>query len=304
LARLDPAPGEIVAVIDGADRELFEQAAAIGAQVVVLDERGGPARARNRGAEEATRDILMFVDADVEAPPGLVAKVVEVFTEGPGLAAAIGSYDEAPGDPGFLSQYRNLLHHLVHQNASESASTFWAGCGAIRRRVFLDAGGFDESYTEPSIEDIELGARLVRAGHAIRLVKDLQVKHLKTWHLGNMVHTDLWRRAVPWTELMLGDGRILNDLNVKTRDRLSVALAFVLLAALAGAWWWTPLLAVAGVSFVLIVAVNADLFRFFLRERGARFTAGVVPVYWLYLLTCGAGFALGLVRHLFRRRVG
>ena len=224
----------------------------------MLDERGGPGRARNRGAEKASGDILLFVDSDVETPPDLIAKVVEVFTDRPDLAAAIGSYDDAPGDPGFLSQYRNLLHHFVHQNGRESASTFWAGCGAIRRPVFFDANGFDESYTEPSIEDIELGARLVRAGHPIRLVKDFQVKHLKTWRLGNMLSTDLWRRAVPWTELMLGEAGILNDLNVKTRDRFSVALAFVLLAALAGAWWWTPLLGVAALAIVLIVALNGS----------------------------------------------
>lgn len=297
LAGLDPAPGEIVAVIDGRNDDLASRAAEIGARVVVLEERGGPARARNRGAEAASREILFFVDADVEAPRDLVARLAELFTDRE-LTAVFGSYDDAPDDPGFVSQYRNLLHHFVHQNGCEEASTFWAGCGAIRRRAFREVGGFDERYAEPSIEDIELGSRLLRAGHSIRLVKDLQVKHLKRWRPAEMLATDLWRRAVPWTELMLRDGRMVNDLNVKTRDRISVLLAFLPLVTLAAAWRWPPLVAIAAAAMVLLLALNADLFRFFLRRRGALFALGAIPLYWVYLLICGLGFALGRLRHL------
>ena len=64
-------------------------------------------------------------------------------------------------------------------------------------------GGHDERYRRPCIEDIELGYRLRDAGHEIRLCRDLQVKHLKRWRLGDMLTTDLLKRAVPWTRLML-----------------------------------------------------------------------------------------------------
>ena len=298
LARLDPAPGEIVAVIDGPNDDLAEQASEIGAKVVVLPERGGPARARNRGVQASSRDILLFLDSDVEAPVGLVAQVAELFAAHRDLTAVIGSYDDSPGDPGFVSQYRNLLHHFVHQNGCETASTFWAGCGAVRRKAFCEMEGFDERYTDPSIEDIELGSRLLRAGHTIRLVKDLQVKHLKKWRFAGMLATDLFSRAIPWTELMLGEGQMVNDLNVKTRDRVSVVTAFVLLVTLPAAWIWPPWLAVGALATLLIVALNADLFRFYRRERGVLFAVGVLPLYWMYLLTCGLGFGLGLLRHL------
>jgi GT2 family glycosyltransferase len=302
LARLDPVPGEIVAVIDGPNDALTARAAEIGATVIVLEKRGGPARARNRGAREAKRGILLFLDADVEVPRNLVACVAGLFTEDRELAAVFGSYDDAPADPGVLSQYRNLLHHFVHQNGREEASTFWAGCGAVRSRAFRDVGGFDEGYADPSIEDIELGARLIRAGHAIRLVKDLQVKHLKRWRLGEMLATDLWRRAVPWTELMLRDGQMVNDLNVKTRDRISVLLAFVPLAVLPGAWAWPSLLGVGAGAMIVLAVLNARLFRFFQRRRGLSFAVGAIPLYWVFLVICGLGFGLGQLRHLLDRR--
>ena len=301
LARLDPAPGEIVLVFDGPNEDLAARAAALAARVIVLPEAAGPAGARNRGAAEASGEIFLFLDSDVEAPAGIAARVARLFGGADAPTAVIGSYDDAPSEPDLFSQYRNLLHHFVHQTGREEASTFWAGCGAVRRREFLALGGFDESYGRPSIEDIELGARLRRAGHRIRLVKDLQVKHLKRWRPADMVATDLLRRAVPWTRLMLADGRLVNDLNVKSRERLNVLLAFLPPLALATAWRWPAMLAVAAAAIVLLALLNARLLRFLRRRRGIGFALAALPLHWLYLLICGLGFGLGLLGHLFGR---
>jgi len=132
--------------------------------VIALAERHGPAYARNRGAELARGDILFFVDADVVLAADATAQVRDAFREDPQLAAVFGSYDDAPAATNFLSRYKNLLHHHVHQTSRADASTFWAGCGAIRAAMLARAGGFDESFRRPSIEDIELGRRLRRAG--------------------------------------------------------------------------------------------------------------------------------------------
>src|SRR4029079_757083 len=76
--------------------------------------------------------------------------------------AVFGCYDDSPDASNFLSQYKNLVHRYYHVTANENASTFWAGCGAIERDLFLKLGGFDtDRYRDPSIEDIELGYRVV-----------------------------------------------------------------------------------------------------------------------------------------------
>ena len=297
LARLDPAPGEIVVVVDGPNEEQEAHARELDATVVVLPASVGPGQARNLGVERTEKPILLFLDSDVEAPPDLIDEVAARFGRDGAPSACIGSYDDAPGDPGFFSQYRNLLHHFVHQEAREEASTFWAGCGAIRRDVFLDAGGYDPRYGEPSIEDIELGARVRRRGESIRLDKDLQVKHLKRWRFVEMMRTDLLRRAIPWTELMLREGEIVNDLNVRSRDRASVALAGLALVALGLGVRWPPLLLGAALCLAGIVVLNGRLFRFYRRKRGMWFAGRVLPAYWLYLLVCGVGFSVGAARH-------
>src|SRR4051812_5651373 len=163
----------------------------------------GPARARNLGARSAKGDLLLFLDSDVLVHPDTIGRVCGVFEQDGSPDAVIGAYDDAPESPAFLSQYRNLMHCFVHRTGSREAFTFWSGCGAIRREVFLEAGGFEESYTGPSIEDIEFGYRLVSRGRRILLRPDIEVKHLKRWTFRQMVKTDVFDRGIPWTELIL-----------------------------------------------------------------------------------------------------
>jgi len=203
-------------------------AAEFGATVLHTGGRRGPAYARNLGAKSAGGDILFFVDSDVCVQPETVSRVTWKFSERPDLDAVIGSYDDSPASSDFISQYKNLMHAFFHQNAREEACTFWSGCGAVRRSVFLEFGGFDVSYHRPAIEDIELGYRMKGAGKFILLDRQLQVKHLKRWTFWNLLVTDVANRGIPWTELILRDRRMPNDLNVRLGERISVALVFLL----------------------------------------------------------------------------
>ncbi|MEI6084582.1 MAG: glycosyltransferase [Verrucomicrobiota bacterium] len=287
LASLTPAPLDIIVVANGDTDGSAQVAGAFGAQVIRLPEACGPAQARNAGAQAAKGEVLLFLDADVSVLPDTLAQV----TLEPGVAAVFGSYDDAPAETNFLSQYKNLFHHYVHQTGRTEAATFWAGCGAIRRDVFLAVGGFDEKYRQPSIEDIELGYRLRRAGYAIRLRKTLQVKHLKRWTVRSLLHADFWCRAVPWTELMQRDRQMLDDLNVTWAARVAVVLAYLGLLELFFAWW------LALISLTAMFALHAGLLRFFVAKRGLGFAMATLPWLWFYNLYSGLGFVVGLVRH-------
>jgi len=239
LAESSVRPREVIVVDDGSTDASAKIARSMGAVVLDTGAQGGPAKARNLGARAAGGRILFFLDADVCVHPDTIERIWEAFQRDPTLDALIGSYDDSPGSKDFLSQYKNLMHSFVHHTSNVEASTFWSGCGAIRRDVFLDLGGFDESYTRPSIEDIELGYRLRHAGRKILLDRDIQVKHLKHWTFWNLVRTDIFSRGIPWTELILRDRHMPNDLNLHLSQRVSVALTFVLSGmSLFAAFWW------------------------------------------------------------------
>ncbi|MEP6959287.1 MAG: glycosyltransferase, partial [Nitrospirota bacterium] len=293
-----PPPDELIVVGDGDTDGSSQYAEAAGISVHRFPTPGGPGRARNLGASRAESDILFFVDADVTVPEDVIRRVKEIFAQHDEVAAIIGSYDDQPKEPGFLSQYRNLLHHYVHQNGCEEASTFWGACGAIRRDVFLTMGGFDETYTKPSIEDIELGYRLKKAGHKIRLCKSLQVKHWKRWTVVSMLQADFFQRALPWTQLIHRNRGFVNDLNIGISGRASVMLMFGHLGALLLSPWQPLLLVAAAVMGLTLFILNVRLYRFFLEKRGLRFAAQAIPWHWFYFVYSGAAFAAGTLCYL------
>lgn len=288
LTRLSPPPLEVIVVEDGPSGDGPAYPAWI--RVVRLPERRGPAAARNRGAALATGDVLFFVDADVVLPATAVATVQACLSD-PTLDAAIGSYDRSPSAPNFVSQFKNLAHRFVHQTAGQTGTTFWGACGAIRRTTFLSLGGFDERFTRPSIEDIELGLRLVRRGGRIRIQKDLEVTHLKRWTLTSVIRTDVQLRALPWSALLLADGRIPNQLNLAYRARLAVALTGVLLASLLTAIMMPASLWAAALTAVALVVIDWPLWTYFAGERGWWFALRAMPMQWLYYTYSGAAFA-------------
>ncbi len=293
---------EIIVVADGDTDGSWQVAKSYGAKVLRIPIPQGPARARNLGAREAQGDILLFLDADVVIHPDAVRQVEAAFHNDPQLTALFGSYDDQPGESNFFSQYKNLFHHYVHQISQEEASTFWSGCGAIRRKVFLELGGFDESYRKPCIEDIELGYRMKRAGYRIRLSKELQAKHLKRWTLQSLLKSDFLDRALPWTELILKDRSFLNDLNLRISNRLGVMLTYAFLAALVGGYWWPGSFAIAGTSALLLIVTGIPVYRFFLRKRRIWFMIRAIPLHWLYNFYCGLALAVGFAKFFFIRQ--
>lgn len=305
LLRLQPRPVEILLVSDGRFVTLPDTVDTSRITPLSTGTPSGPAVARNLGAVQASGDILLFIDSDIQVPEDLVAGVQRKFEEHPEAAALFGSYDAAPSQSNFLSQYRNLLHHYVHQTGQEAAFTFWSGCGAIRRSVFQEIGGFDGlKYAKPSIEDIELGYRLRKAGYSIRLCKDVQVKHLKRWEADSMLRADFFYRAMPWTHLLLEERELANDLNLKQSDRLSVALVFLIILS-AGLAVWVPLFAALFIgSLLFFLLLNKQLYRFFYRARGGYFALRAVPWHLVFYGLSGLAFAAGLSAHYWRRLSG
>jgi glycosyltransferase involved in cell wall biosynthesis len=300
LTASPPTPAwELIVVDDGSADGSPDWARAAGARVLCTPRaRSGPGAARNLGATVARGEVLLFLDADVLVTPRTIGQVVAAFRREPALAALFGSYDARPGARNFLSQYKNLFHHYVHQNSSAEATTFWAGCGAIRREVFLGLGGFDPAFGRPSIEDIELGYRLTRSGYSVRLCHDIQVTHLKRWTPRSLLLTDIRDRGLPWMELLLRGRVYPSDLNLNLGNRISVICAGLVGVTLLAAVMWPVALLFTLLAAITLLSLNLPLYRFFYQERGAWFALATVPWVWLYYSYSGLCVVLGAFTHL------
>lgn len=282
---------EIIIVDDSSTDGTADYVTSLGLKLIPSGGRLGPGAARNMAAEIALGDVIWLVDADVIVHDDAVNYIHEALSDG-NVVAVFGSYDENPPAQNFLSQYKNLIHHFYHHRGRKEASTFWSGCGAVRKKEFLEQDGFDvELYKRPSIEDIELGHRLIKAGGKILLIPEMLSTHMKEWRIMNLLHTEIFCRAIPWSRLMLNSTGIVNDLNVGITERLRAVLGCLfflalLLAVMQIIPWWAPV-----VIYSLALLVNFKLFRLFLNRKGLIFSLSAMLYHQFYYLYSTGAFA-------------
>jgi GT2 family glycosyltransferase len=250
----------------------IERAVPAPEELIVVDSPRslGPAGARNLGARRAQGDVIVFVDADVEVHEDAFRRIRSAFDRDTALTAIFGSYDDAPGADGIISDFRNLLHHHVHHQGAGVATTFWAGLGAIRRDVFLNLGGFDEErFPQASVEDIELGMRLYERGERVVLDPAIQGKHLKSWTFSTMTKTDLLRRGVPWLRLVFERPSGSTALNLGWTHRIGTAASLLLVTGLVRRNFW---FAGGALAFLIVQRSRSRSLLIYarMRRRGGR----------------------------------
>lgn len=130
-------------------------------------ENRGRSGARNAGIREATGDLVLFTDADILATPTLLEEHLKLHREKPRSAmvglevqvASLEEYEAVKDDPCGKGR---------HLHGAEGKPMTWlfflTGNASVSRQALLDAGMFDESFTNYGHEDLELGYRLQKGG--------------------------------------------------------------------------------------------------------------------------------------------
>ena len=127
----------------------------------------GPERCRQRnlGAELASGEILVFIDADMVLEPTIALEIADAIVE-QGLDYLV--LPELAFGESFFARCRALEKELYLGDPTVEAGR------AIRRSLFEQVGGWDETLTAG--EDWELSDRLVAAGAKLGRVES------RVWH--------------------------------------------------------------------------------------------------------------------------
>jgi GT2 family glycosyltransferase len=180
-------PVELIVVDNGSSDDSEAVAIAHGARV--LSAPGLKVGAvRNVGVREATGRLIAFVDADNEVGPTWLSGCVDALSSD--AVGAAGLPYEAPIDGTWVQRQYDLLR----SRPAVRRDTDWLNAGnlAMRRDVFLQLGGFDE--TLEACEDVDLCARIRRAG--LRTVAEplmTSIHHGDPRTLGALFFGELWR---------------------------------------------------------------------------------------------------------------
>lgn len=186
LARLDPAPGEIILVDNGSsDGSLsqlqeFARRHQIGVVRALQESRRGAAAARNTGIRTAGGELVAFTDADCSPEQDWLASLVAPFAD-PVVGAVAGSVGSSPV-ASILETFSGLYTlRMPGEPSRHRRWTPWSGgfptANFMARRALLERlAGFDEALVIYG-EDYDLCARLYGLGVEIAYTPVARVTH-------------------------------------------------------------------------------------------------------------------------------
>ena len=170
----DPASFEVVVVADGSTDATIELVDAFDAPFAVRgawQENAGRAAAVNRAMGLARADLLIVLDDDMIAAPGLVAAHVAAHAGGEPRYVMGPAPIGLPADPSPFLRYMATTRNEHYTRLAEPGRVFhvrdlYSANASVRRDVLLGVGGFDEAYRTYGGEDVDLALRLEQAGVA------------------------------------------------------------------------------------------------------------------------------------------
>jgi len=185
---------------------------------VLRRERGERSTARNHGAAQASGELLLFLDDDLEPSTGLLAAHLAAHREWPGCLAVgeIRLPQAWAGHPfGVFRQALELREVPASRGPARQSNFATAANMSLRRRRFLALGGFDPLLA--SAEDQDLALRHSSDGGLIVYLPDAGATH----HDENAALAEYCRRVEWGAEHMVGFMEKHVDLPAN-RDRVRV----------------------------------------------------------------------------------
>ena len=171
------APFEVIVVDDGSTDDTSAVAENAGAKLIRTAARG-PNAARNAGLRAAEADLVVFVDDDIETPPGWLAAYLAGADRHPD-ADAFGGPIRARFEgraPRSCGREPAPITTLDLGPADREAELVWGANMAARRRAFERAGTFDEDLPHYGEEE-EWLMRLRGAGGRVVYLADARLDH-------------------------------------------------------------------------------------------------------------------------------
>jgi len=154
--------------------------------------------ARNRAAWQSSRDLLVFTDANVEAPARWVDR----------LAGGFYSEDVAAVGPAIVDLYRRDCSSFGMTFSDAELNTRWLPKNGdtpysvpllpgvflgISRWAFEEMGGFDPGMRQTGGDDLELCLRLWTSGYECVVTPKLEVAWMNPFDAGAVRVEDYWQ---------------------------------------------------------------------------------------------------------------
>ena len=169
-----PDDGEVIVVVDGADRDTMQIVGRLARSsprslIALSQPQAGQAAARNRGLTAARGQVVLMLDDDIVADPGMVEAHLMHHRDrerrvviGP---LPVERIEPEPAHHRLIREWwDDELRLMARPTHRFTFRDFVTGNVSVSREMLANTGGFDTAFTGYGREDYELGARLLAAG--------------------------------------------------------------------------------------------------------------------------------------------
>ncbi|MCB5944134.1 glycosyltransferase [Acidocella sp. KAb 2-4] len=186
---------------DGAEAFTAAQANMPNTKVIRIAEPFNYSRINNIGVSAAAGEYLLFMNNDVfVSEPDWLRRMLDECLADPKLGAVgakllypNGTVQHAGvvlgvggvADHAFRGLDGRAPGYMAHAMAAQEVSAVTAACMLVRKRAFLDVSGFDEESLKVAFNDVDLCAKLTKAGWKIVYLPDVVAEHRESISRGD-----------------------------------------------------------------------------------------------------------------------
>ncbi len=297
---------EVIVVDDASEDSSVEIIKRYPCKLIKLEKQLGPSVARNVGAEHASGEVLLFIDADCVLSKETLKLVNRAMSNGSRVVG--GTYTALPPfSQGFFSTFQSVYVNYC-ETKREEADYIATHCLAIDAELFRSSGGFLRDSLmghTTSVEDVEFSHRLRRAGFKLRIDPGIQVGHIFNFDLFRSLK-NAFRKSMYWTLYSLRNRDLLADSGAASLElKVDVAMFFTTLVLLLGRILLGIPIVLAIIPQLLNLYVSRNLIRSFYNAKGAGFAvAATAYFFFVYPIAVAAGAAAGAVLYALKVKLG
>lgn len=296
---------ELIVVDDNSNDNSVEIAKKFGSKIFYTGKNNGANYARNLGGNNASGDLLIFIDSDIVVQKDTINKIIELL-QYENIDAVVGVYTAKHRNESIVSQYKNLWIRYSYLKSPPEIDWLFGSVSGIKKDVFKQVGGFDVNLlSHKGNDDIELGKRFAQKKFNIILNPDIEVEHLKHYNLWSFIKNE-FNRSSGFAELAFRLGETTHSLkhgfvNVYPSFIISTIFVFfiflfsVLFLLQKLSYWYFVIL------FFLYILLNIRFLNFLEHTRGLFAMIAMIPIMIIDHTVCFIGSIFGTIKGVIRR---
>jgi glycosyltransferase involved in cell wall biosynthesis len=286
---------EVIVVDDDSQDNTMKIAESFCCKVLKMEKNQGPAAARNLGAREAKGEVLLFLDSDIEIKNSTLDLIMNSLRKYP---IVFGIYCQKSGVDNLLSLFQNFFATKSMQDTKEYTAMFYSYCGAIKKKIFEEVGGFNENWFHATFEDVELGLRITEKGHQIYLNKNIKVTHHNIFTFKKFIKNYFYK-SMYLLKFMLTKRKLTlnNEGWTNYKNFISFFAALSLIPSCIGYMYYPLFIIPLLIAILIFLSVNFDFYKFIFKEKPAALIFAIILSFIVQIISA-AGMLMGFIGYL------